>query len=179
MNVVYPPDVASTRIVGGEDAQDGDAPFQCSMQVNKQHFCGCSIISSKWILTAGHCVAGYETQSHPHLLVIPNTDCIFFFLVYLNSQSTNRLEILVGTNDLRNGGTYYKTEKIIQHEKYNQPQFANDVGLVRIKGTLELSDKVRAIKFSDEEVPDGANVQLTGWGRLSVCLLKLIFNKFK
>lgn len=48
---VYPPDVASERIVGGTDAADGAAPFQCSLQVRRSHFCGCSILSDKWVLT--------------------------------------------------------------------------------------------------------------------------------
>lgn len=45
-------------IMGGEEAEDGYAPYQCSIQFakNKTHQCGCSIISSNWILTAAQCV---------------------------------------------------------------------------------------------------------------------------
>lgn len=46
-------------MVGGQDAEEGQAPFQCSMQVNKQHYCGCAIISSKFLLTAAHCYKTY------------------------------------------------------------------------------------------------------------------------
>lgn len=47
--IVFPPDVASTRIVGGEKSKDGDAPYQCSIQdwMMESHYCGCSIISDK------------------------------------------------------------------------------------------------------------------------------------
>lgn len=57
MYSVYPPQM--TRIVGGENAREGQAPYQCSIQLYQQHFCGCALISSEWILTASHCVNGY------------------------------------------------------------------------------------------------------------------------
>lgn len=44
------------RIVGGADAAEGQAPYQCSIQKNGDHFCGCAILSSKHILTAAHCI---------------------------------------------------------------------------------------------------------------------------
>lgn len=51
------PTIAS-RIVGGMDAADIQAPFQGSLQMNKKHVCGCVVITSEWLLTAGHCIAG-------------------------------------------------------------------------------------------------------------------------
>lgn len=48
------------RIVGGTDAVEGEAPYQCSIQklyLNRfEHLCGCAIISDKWIVTAAHCI---------------------------------------------------------------------------------------------------------------------------
>lgn len=131
----------STRIVGGEDAPEDLAPFQCSMQMNRRHFCGCAILNSKFLLTASHCVVG---------------------------QSARSLEILVGTNDLGKGGKYYEVKRYVMHEEYNSPPFANDIAVIELKKSIKFDEKTSPIELNDEEVPDGAQVQLTGWGRLRV-----------
>lgn len=49
-----------TRIVGGNEAKQGQYPWQVSLQwgwlLGYSHFCGGSILSDRWVVTAGHCV---------------------------------------------------------------------------------------------------------------------------
>lgn len=149
--------------MGGEDAPDGYAPFQCSMQVNRRHFCGCSILKSKWIVTASHCVAGYVAG-----IYIIKERFTVSMKFELNRQSTGNVEILVGTNDLNKGGVYHQVEKFIMHEGYNRPAFANDIALVKLRKDLEFNDRVAPISYSYDEVDDGEELELTGWGRLRV-----------
>lgn len=84
----------------------------------------------------------------------------------MNGQRPEDIEILVGTNDLKKGGAYYKLERYIKHPKYNRPNFANDIALMRINGSITLNTKVQSIEFSSDEVPENSTLQLTGWGRL-------------
>lgn len=51
----------SSRIVGGYNAEDGEAPYFCSMQFHKTHFCGCAIISTEWVITAAHCLDNFPS----------------------------------------------------------------------------------------------------------------------
>lgn len=70
---------------------------------------------------------------------------------------------MVGSNVL-GSGTYYKAERSIINEGYSNPPYANDIGLVRIAGTLQLNDNVQPISYSNKDVSPGTQVKTTGWG---------------
>ena len=48
------------KIVGGEESTPGSWPYTVSIQRDGQFICGGTIIDHEWVITAGHCVYGYD-----------------------------------------------------------------------------------------------------------------------
>ncbi|KAI4500260.1 hypothetical protein M0802_004677 [Mischocyttarus mexicanus] len=127
------------RVVGGTDAPEGKYPYQVSLRA-PSHFCGGSIISHRYILTAAHCLV---------------------------SKSASRVTVHVGSVLLNAGGKVYKAEKLVTNEKYNAFKLINDVGLVRTSEDIEFNQLVQPIKLpSSNSIKAGDGVVLTGWGRI-------------
>ncbi|KAG7171832.1 Transmembrane protease serine 7-like, partial [Homarus americanus] len=53
------------KIVGGSETHEHHYPWMVSLQLskNKKHFCGASIISDTFFLTAAHCTDGYNDKT--------------------------------------------------------------------------------------------------------------------
>lgn len=84
---------------------------------------------------------------------------LHYFLVC--SQRPSNVKILVGTNNLKQGGTYYQPKKFFQHSRYNKPAFANDIALVLVNQSVAFNDKVQSISFAADSVPAYTNLQLS------------------
>lgn len=164
------PQSISPRIVGGRDATIGQAPYQCSLQRKSSgHYCGCAIISNRWILSAGHCLNKYSIPSIRPMILL-NATKVFGFLFNFRRSPTD-IKILVGTNDRRNkGGKYYNAKKFIIHKDYGNPTYAHDIGLIHVQTPIEFNERVQPIKISSNEVKAGLIMQVFGWGRLGVSL---------
>lgn len=132
------------RIVGGEDAEVGQFPYQVSLRstLSRSHFCGGSILSSRFILTAAHCSQGYNGKPQ---------------YVYA----------VVGALRLNSGGVIIELDKITPHEKYDQYKIRNDVSLVRTAEEIVFSDTIQPIALPTQDIEE-SEVILSGWGRTSV-----------
>ncbi|XP_026324114.1 chymotrypsin-2-like [Hyposmocoma kahamanoa] len=130
-----------SRVVGGEDAPEGGIPYQVSLRtLFNSHFCGGSILSSKWVLTAAHCTVG---------------------------ESRLSIRVVVGTNDLTVGGDRYSVDTIIIHSNYDEKRIKNDISLLKVSGEISFNDKVQPIQLPEVNTEEGANLMLSGWGRTS------------
>ncbi|XP_045488902.1 chymotrypsin-2-like isoform X2 [Pieris rapae] len=133
---------AVPKIVGGDDAAEGEFPYLASLRVYNSrndliHFCGSSIISHWLVMTAAHCMLDYPKD---------------------------RIEVVVGTNNQWSGGAKYKIDKYINHENYNETSFANDISLILVNRQIQLGEKVGLVKLPTEDIGGGLDLIIAGFG---------------
>nr|AAV84270.1 serine protease [Culicoides sonorensis] len=126
------------RIVGGVAAEIEELPYQVSLQKGG-HFCGGSIISSKWILSAAHCVG---------------------------NDSAPTLQIRVGSSFKSSGGDLMKVSQVVQHPAFNDDVIDFDYALIELQDELELSDVIKPVLLADQDEEFEADTKCTvsGWG---------------
>ena len=126
------------RIIGGDVIPIENIPYQVSLRYLGNHYCGGSIISSQYVLTAAHCSKN-------------------FFWFY---------SILAGSSNKLIGGSVHNVKRIIRHNDYNLNEGVpkNDIALFEVSGPFNF-DKTRAMipLFTGEATP-GSNAIVSGWG---------------
>ena len=144
----------SPDIVNGTNANILEVPFIVSLQYiasngNSYHSCGASLLNSRWLLTASHCIEGSDPED--------------FLVEY------GRTEIADGFN----GTQIVLVEKLIVHEKYDLTgEIENDVGLVKLASPIVWDVDFRVkLPLQGQYFPTGTPAILAGWGRLGVSSL--------
>ncbi|KAH8236853.1 hypothetical protein KR026_012673 [Drosophila bipectinata] len=142
--ILYPPQYTTNRIVGGEEAAEGVAPYQISLQgaTSGLHSCGGAIIDERWIITAAHCTRGKEASA---------------------------FRILTGTQDLdKNVTKYYYPDRIVEHCNYAPRKYRNDIALLHLNESILFDDSTKPVELDHEALVPGSKLLLTGWGTLSL-----------
>lgn len=138
--------LSEPRIVNGENAQEGQFPYEASLRkLNNDHLCSASILSGRFLLTAAHCFLGMD----------------------LNPKT---IYAVVGAVNLKTGGTKVTLNKIISHKDFSLDTHSNDIALVRSVKSIIFTDVVQPIALPKQNLPDEGNVNVfvSGWGRISV-----------
>lgn len=130
------------RIVGGNATTIDQIPYQVSLRSNNRHNCGGSIVSSKHVITAAHCI----------------------------NASPSRYSILAGSTT-RTGDENQQLKQVsrlVRHPGYNSSPIDHDIAIVFVATEFEFNKFVQAIKLPEFGVipEEGAIVTVSGWGTI-------------
>ena len=132
------------RIVGGVEATPHSWPWQVALFIDDAWFCGGSIISENYVLTAAHCADGasyFDVMAGAHNV--------------RESSEPNRVEVTS-----YNGWT---------HPLWNSNDLSGDLALVELPSPLPMNDYISAscLPATGETPAVGSMVTVTGWGKPS------------
>lgn len=130
----------SERIIGGNATTIESFPWIVSIQAFGQHSCGGSIISVNRILTAAHCTANVPLSA-----------------IQVRAGSTN--------NEI--DGQLIQVTGIINHQEYDSWTLNNDISVMWIASSLNLTQPGFAIIPMPDQgsgVATGGIAQVAGWG---------------
>lgn len=145
LTLVYNVHSTNNRIVGGKDASDGEFPYQISLQFKNQHFCGGSLISESWIVTAAHCKV----------------------------DGLDPIEAVAGEHDLSSDSGDEQRRSVTEftiHEDYEGGQNSvgpDDIAVIKVDEPFELSSRVTVIQLPEPDSYPSGSAVVSGWGSVS------------
>ncbi|XP_044757284.1 phenoloxidase-activating factor 1-like [Coccinella septempunctata] len=154
------------KILGGQSTSPDEFPWMALLQYRKKNgdspfSCGGSLISSRYVLTAAHCVTGKILSAVGKLYSVrlgewdteTDRDCQTVY----NFQSCNDPPVDV------------EVERAFAHSGYSDTNVNryNDIALVRLKENVEFSNFIKPICLpsSSDRSRLGDELYVAGWGR--------------
>jgi len=135
------PAPAMPRIVGGIEATPNSWPHQVALFIDDMYFCGGSLISNEWVLTAAHCMDG-----------------------------AGFVNVVMGAHNIRQNEASQVSMTSYDHfthENWNSWLLTNDLALIKLPSPVEFNDNIQAVKLPSFDISVGTVVTPTGWGRPS------------
>ncbi|XP_023087929.2 transmembrane protease serine 11E isoform X2 [Piliocolobus tephrosceles] len=131
----------SLRIVGGTEVEEGEWPWQASLQWDGSHRCGATLINATWLVSAAHC-----------------------FTIYKNpARWTASFGVTITPSKMKRG-----LRRIIVHEKYKYPSHDYDISLAELSSPVPYTNAVHRVCLPDAsyEFHPGDVMFVTGFGAL-------------
>ncbi|XP_072747982.1 soluble guanylate cyclase 89Db [Anoplolepis gracilipes] len=131
------------RIVGGNVTSIYDYPWLVSMTRLGKFYCAGSVISRKHILTAAHCLRGFDIKT--------------IKLVLMNSDRPS----------ISNNAIVRRIKSATIHENFNAYSFNNDIAIIEMDEPVSVNGVVRTACLPEDRNIDytGAIATAVGWGQ--------------
>ncbi|XP_026931442.1 trypsin-2 isoform X1 [Acinonyx jubatus] len=123
------------KIVGGFTCEENSIPYQVSLN-SGYHFCGGSLISDQWVVSAAHC---YKSRIQVRL-------------------GEHNIEVLEGDEQFINSA------KVIRHPRFNSWTLDYDIMLIKLSSPAALTARVSTISLPSACAPAGTQCLISGWG---------------
>lgn len=145
------PPLVQPQIVGGQNANPGEWPWQTRVFITVgggTFACGGSLIDEDWVLTAAHCVVdGSQTAAPSGVIVV---------LGEHDTASTDGFE------------QQKSVSQVIVHPNYSGNGFDSDIALLQLSSPATLNGRVAIVPLNSvTNIPVGTLATVTGWGTLS------------
>jgi len=132
------------RIVGGEEATPHSYPWMAALFVDGKWFCGGTLISDEWVLTAAHC-----------------------------AKDASEMRVMLGAHNVREASEEGRIELVttdfFTHERYSQFNLHNDLALVHLPERVTFTDTIKPVclpSYSESsEAWAHEDCQASGWGK--------------
>ncbi|EHB18416.1 Transmembrane protease, serine 11D [Heterocephalus glaber] len=134
--------LSAERVIGGTQAEEGDWPWQVSLQVNGAHHCGGILISNLWVLTAAHCFRSYSNPQQ-------------WTATFGVSTRSPRLRVRVRTISI--------------HNNYTPATHENDIAAVQLERAVTFTRDIHRVCLpaATQSVTPSSTAYVTGWGSLT------------
>jgi len=134
----------SGRIVGGEEATPHSYPWMAALFVDDKWFCGGSLISDEWVLTAAHC-----------------------------AQDASEMVVMLGAHNVREASEdcriELRTTEFFTHPKWSTFNLHNDLALVHLPQKVNFTDCIRPVCLPAHSDAGTAwaheDCEVSGWGK--------------
>ncbi|CAH0397854.1 unnamed protein product [Chilo suppressalis] len=155
------------RIAGGKETDLQQFPWTVLMKTTfvyatreSAFSCGGSLVSSRYVLTAGHCV--FDAKGRVKGIEVTLSE-------YDKRTFPKDCKTLLGRGEVCVENSVMQAENYVLHPDYDDDRLFNDIAVVRLQGVAPYTRYIRPICLPpfDIDDPQFSNLQLAiaGWGR--------------
>ncbi|KAK6469103.1 anionic trypsin-1-like, partial [Huso huso] len=140
--------VEDERIIGGYECHPHSQPWQVSINIG-YHYCGASLISDQWVLSAAHCWRNPYTQ----------------------------FAVLGDHHIWKHEGTeqFVTVDEIYWHSRYDYQTLDHDIMLMKLSHPVTVNEYVRPVPLPKGCPAAGDMCIVSGWGNI---ITDGVFNPF-